>query len=96
VKPSYPSNANLIVDSFAKFLRDLEKPPVHSSRALFGGSGMTPLYEAVFEGKKVCMSSLRESLVETILAKPCLQLSACNLIIVLKTTSVVTCIIFGL
>lgn len=60
MKPPYPSDANHIVGSFAKLLRDLEKPPVHSSRALFGGLGMTPLYEAVFEGKKVCMSSLRE------------------------------------
>ena len=56
----YPGDANHTVGSFAKLLRDLEKPPVHSSRAFFDGCGTTPLYEAVLQGKEVCMSSLLE------------------------------------
>jgi hypothetical protein len=40
----YPGDANHTVGSFAKLLRDLEKPPVHSSRVLFDGCGTTPLY----------------------------------------------------
>jgi hypothetical protein len=58
------------VDSFAKLLRDLEKPPVHSSRALFDGCGTTVLYEAVLADKKVCMSSLPEASGEVVCAKP--------------------------
>ena len=66
----YPGDANYTVGSFAKLLRDLEKPPVHSSHALFDGCGTTPLYEAVLEGKEVCMSSLPEPPREPISAKP--------------------------
>ena len=40
----YPDDANHTVGSFAKLLRDLENPPAYSSRALFDGSGTTPLY----------------------------------------------------
>jgi hypothetical protein len=58
----YLGDANHMVGSFAKLLHDLEKPPVHSSHALFDGCGMTSLYEAVFAGKEVCMSSLPEAL----------------------------------
>lgn len=53
----HPSDANHIADSFVKLLCNLQKPPVHSSCALFKGSRMTPLYEVVLEGKEVCMSS---------------------------------------
>src|ERR1700680_4010358 len=53
----YPGDANHTVGSFAKLLRDLEKPPIHSSRALFDGCGTTPLYEAVLQGKMICMSA---------------------------------------
>ena len=57
---------------------------------------MTPLYDAMLEGKDVSMSSFKEPLAKLILAKPCFQLSTCNLIIVLKTTSVITCSILSL
>jgi hypothetical protein len=80
----YLSDTNHTVSSFAKFLRNLEKPPVHSSCAFFDGCGMTPLYEAMLKGKDVCMSSLSD----------CLQLFTFNLIIVLKPTNVDTCFIF--
>ena len=43
-----------------KLLRDLEKSPVHSSRAFFDGCGTTPLYETMLQGKEVCMLSLPE------------------------------------
>ena len=43
----YPGDANYTVGSFTKLLRDLEKPPIHFSRALFDGCGMTPLYKAL-------------------------------------------------
>jgi hypothetical protein len=56
----YPDDANHTVGSFAKLLRDLEKLPVHFSRVFFDGCGTTPLYQAVFEGKEVCISSLPE------------------------------------
>ena len=56
----YPSDANHRVGLFAKLLRNLEKPPVHSSYAFFDGCGTTPFYEAVLQGKEVCMSSLLE------------------------------------
>jgi hypothetical protein len=66
----YPGDANHTVGSFAKLLRDLEKPPVHSSRALFDGCGTTPLYEAVLAGKEVCMSSLPQASGKVVCAKP--------------------------
>ena len=66
----YPGDANHMVGSFAKLLRDLEKPPVQSSCALFDGCGTTPLYEALLTGKEVCMSSLPEPPGAPICAKP--------------------------
>ena len=66
----YPGDANHTVGSFAKLLRDLESPPTSSSRALFAGCGTTPIYEAVLEGKEVCLSSLQEPPEQPVLAKP--------------------------
>ncbi len=66
----YPGDANHTVGSFAKLLRDLENPPTSSSRALFVGCGTTPLYEAVLEGKEVCLSSLQEAPQQPVVAKP--------------------------
>ena len=66
----YPSDANHMVGSFAKILRDLEKSPVHSSRAFFDGCGTTPLYETILQVKKICMSSLPESIGNLIIEKP--------------------------
>src|SRR5665213_3542773 len=65
----YPGDANHTVGSFAKLLRDLEKPPTSSSRTLFEGSGTTPLYEAVLDGKEVCLNSLAEPPKEYVYAK---------------------------
>jgi hypothetical protein len=65
----YPGDANHTVGSFAKLLRDLESPPTSSSRALFVGGGTTPIYEAVLEGKEVCLSSLQEPPEQLVIAK---------------------------
>ena len=65
----YHGDANHTVGSFAKLLRDLESPPTSSSRALFVGCGTTPIYEAVLEGKEVCLSSLQEPHEQPVLAK---------------------------
>ena len=66
----YLGNANHTVGSFAKPLHDLENPPIHFSRALFDGCGTIPLYEAVLQGKEICMSALPEPPREPICAKP--------------------------
>ena len=43
----YPSDTNHMVGSFEKLLRDLEKPPVHSSCVFFDGCGTTLLHETI-------------------------------------------------
>jgi hypothetical protein len=40
----YPSDSNHIVGSIAKLLRDLESPPVYSTRQLFAGGGSSLLF----------------------------------------------------
>ena len=44
----YPSGTNHTVGSFAKPLRDLEKPPIHSSRVFFYDFKTTSLYMVVY------------------------------------------------
>ena len=66
----YLGDANHTVGSFAKFLRDLESLPTSSSRALFVGCGIIPIYEVVLEGKEICLSSLQEPHKQPVLAKP--------------------------
>ena len=80
--------------SFAKLLRDLEKPSVHSSRVFFDGCGMTLLHEAVLQEKAVCMSSLPEPTGDSIVRNHCPQLSTYNSIIVPKTTNTDICFCF--
>ena len=46
----------------------MEKPPSYSSRLLFENIGSTPLYEAVLDGKDVCLHSLLEPLSELVIA----------------------------
>ena len=46
----FPSDSNHTVGSIAKFLRDLELRPKHSSRELFSGSRTTPLFTALLAG----------------------------------------------
>ena len=92
----YPGDANHKVGSFVKKLRDLEKLPVHTSRALFDGCGTTPLYEAMLQGKmRFVYCYCRNHPVNPNSENHCLQLSTFNLIIVLKTTKVDTCFVFG-
>jgi hypothetical protein len=65
----YPADSNHTIGSFARLLRDLEKPPAYSSGLLFENTGSTPLYEAVMDGKDVCLHSLPEPPSEPVIAK---------------------------
>ena len=49
----YSHDANYIVESFAKVLRDLEAPPKSSSRELFPESNSHPLYLALLQGAEM-------------------------------------------
>ena len=64
----YPADSNHMIGSIAKFLCDLEKPPSYSSRLLFENMGSTPLYEAVLDGKDICLYSLPEPPSEDVIA----------------------------
>ena len=57
-----------MIGSFARLLLDLKKPPSYSSRLLFENTGSTPLYEAMLDGKDVCLHSLPEPLSEHVIA----------------------------
>jgi hypothetical protein len=54
----FAHDANYTVGSFAKLLRDLERPPKSSSRRLFDGSRSSPLFEAVLSGAEMCEAAL--------------------------------------
>ena len=56
----YLEDSNHTIGSFARFLRDLKKPLSYSSRLLFENMRSIPLYEAVLDGKDVCLHSLPE------------------------------------
>ena len=64
----YPADSNHTIGSFAKLLRDLEKLPSYSLRLLFENSGSTPLYEAILDGKDVCLHSLPKPPSEDVIA----------------------------
>ena len=66
----FPSDSNFTIASIAKLLRDLEDPPVKSSRLLFRGSGSTMLYRALLRGSEVCMDSLGRVPSQPIEARP--------------------------
>jgi hypothetical protein len=66
----YPSDLNHIVGSIAKLLRDLECPPVSSTRQLFVGSGSSPLFEALLTGADMCKDSLPPLATAPVLAAP--------------------------
>ena len=66
----YPGDCNHTVGSFARLLRDLEDPPLSSSRRLFHGSGRSPLYRAVLRGSEICLQGLRAPPMEPIPAVP--------------------------
>jgi hypothetical protein len=54
----YPSDSNHTSGSIAKLLRDLESPPLYSSRQLFVGAGSFLLSQALFTGADMCDSFL--------------------------------------
>jgi hypothetical protein len=56
----YLAGSNHTIGSFARFLRDLKKPPSYFSKLLFENTGSTLPYETVLDGKNVCMHSLPE------------------------------------
>lgn len=66
----YPSDSNHTVGSIAKLLRDLESPPVYSSRQLFVGGGSSPLFQALLIGADACKTSLPPATPEPIMAAP--------------------------
>jgi hypothetical protein len=50
----FAHDSNYTVGSFAKLLRDLERPPKLASHRLFDGSRSSPLFEAVLSGAEMC------------------------------------------
>ena len=66
----YPGNCNHIVGSFARFLRDLEDPPMSSFRRLFHDVERSPLYRVVFHGNEICLQGLRAPSTEPISTVP--------------------------
>jgi hypothetical protein len=66
----YPGDCNHTVGSFARFLRDLEEPPMSSSQHFFHGYGRAPLYRVVFHGSEICLQGLRAPSTEPIPAVP--------------------------
>jgi hypothetical protein len=54
----YPNNSNHTVNSLAKLLRNLESPSKYSSRQLFVGARLIPLFVALLEGASMCDGSL--------------------------------------
>jgi hypothetical protein len=57
----YPSVANHTMGYFAELLQDLEKPTTSLSHALYEGFNLISLYEAVSDGKDVCLTSMAET-----------------------------------
>jgi hypothetical protein len=53
-----PSDSNHTVGSIAKLLRDLESPPMYSTRQMFVGGGSSPLFQALLTGAAICEGSL--------------------------------------
>jgi hypothetical protein len=64
----YPSDSNHTVGSIAKLLRDLESPPVYSTRQLFAGGGLSPLFQALLTGADMCEGSLPPATADPIMA----------------------------
>jgi hypothetical protein len=54
----FAHDSNYTVGSFAKLLRDLERPPKSSSRRLFDGARSSPLFQAVLTGAEMCEAAL--------------------------------------
>ena len=62
----FPSDLNHTLGSITKLLRDLELPPMHSSRELF----LASLFTALLVGSKMCTSSLPPQVAEQVPTKP--------------------------
>ena len=54
----FAHDSNYTIDLFAKLLWDLGKPLKSTSRHLFDGSRLSPLFEAVLSGVEMCESTL--------------------------------------
>jgi len=67
---THEADSNATIGSIARLLRDLEEPPVSSSRKMFTCSGSTPLTRAVLKGKNACYSSLKPPPEELVRGKP--------------------------
>jgi hypothetical protein len=70
----YPSDSNHTVGSTAKLLQDLESPPVYSTRQLFVGGGLSPLFQALLTGADICEGSLPLPVVDPVLVAPLLPI----------------------
>ena len=66
----YSYDANYIVGSFAKVLKNLDAPPKSYSLELFPESNSHPLYSALLRGAEMCMDLLSPPLDIPIPAKP--------------------------
>jgi hypothetical protein len=54
----FARDSNYTVGSFAKLLRDLERPPKSSSRRLFDGARSSLMFQAVLTGAEMCEAAL--------------------------------------
>jgi hypothetical protein len=50
----YPSDSNHTIGSIAKLLRDLESPPMYSTRQMFVGGGSSSLFQALLTRAAMC------------------------------------------
>jgi hypothetical protein len=66
----YPSDSNHTVGSITKLLRDLESPPMYSTRQLFTGGGSFPLFQALLTGADMCEASLPPAIGDPVMAAP--------------------------
>jgi hypothetical protein len=66
----YPSDSNHTVGSIAKLLRDLESPPLYSSRQLFVGAGSFLLSHTLLTGADMCDGSFPPPPATSILGTP--------------------------
>jgi hypothetical protein len=66
----YPSESNHTVGSIAKLLRDLESPPVYSTRQQFIGGGSSPLFQALLTRVDMYEGSLPPTAADPIMAAP--------------------------
>jgi hypothetical protein len=66
----YPSNSNHTFGTIAKLLRDLESLPLYSTRQLFVGGSLSPLFQALLIRADMCEGSFFSSQATPILVAP--------------------------